>query len=212
MLHSHHKNISHILSIVMKKWLLSIFVIFTFASYVVYQRTNPGDKVIPENTVKQPAVADFEKGEDRDDDDDDDDDGRNAVARVAKSTQERAPVVNPQTSTSQSAPSNSSNAPSSTKTTGQYKDGSYTGKVITTIYGDVQMRAVIKNGKLVSVETLQAPNGADTSIEIAKMALPVLKSEAITVQSAQVDAVSGATQTSKGFKGSLADALTQAKI
>lgn len=218
MLHSHRKNISHILLIVMKKWLLSIFVIFTFASYVVYQRTNPGDKVSPENVTKQPVVADFEKGGDRDDDDededededeDDDDDGRNAIARVTKSTQERAPVVDPGTSTVQPT---SPNVSSSTKTTGQYKDGSYTGKVTTTIYGDVQMRAVIKNGKLVNVETLQAPNGADTSIEIAKMALPVLKSEAVAIQSAQVDAVSGATQTSKGFKGSLADALTQAKL
>ncbi|MFA7278328.1 MAG: FMN-binding protein [Candidatus Gracilibacteria bacterium] len=202
----------------MKKWLLSIFVIFTFASYVIYQRTNQTDTVSPENPTKQSIVLRSEKGDDRDDgekdddedEDDDDDDGRNAVARVTKSIQQKTPVADPApTGVTQSTPPNTS---SPAKTTGQYKDGSYTGKVITTIYGDVQMRAVIKNGKLATIETLQAPHGADTSIEIANMALPVLKSEAITVQSAQVDAVSGATQTSKGFKGSLADALAQAKL
>jgi len=41
--------------------------------------------------------------------------------------------------------------------------------------------------------------------------MPSLKQEAIQTQSAQVDIVSGATQTSQAFIQSLASALTKAK-
>ncbi|MBI3260359.1 MAG: FMN-binding protein, partial [Ignavibacteriae bacterium] len=49
------------------------------------------------------------------------------------------------------------------------------------------------------------------SIEINRRATPLLKTEAIQAQNAQVDIVSGATLTSQAFQESLADALSQAK-
>lgn len=94
--------------------------------------------------------------------------------------------------------------------TGKYKDGTYTGSVEDVYYGNVQVRTIISNGNLTSVEFLQYPNGRDNSVKINSRAMPLLKSEAIVSQKAEVDIVTGATQTSKGFIKSLDNALAQA--
>ena len=73
------------------------------------------------------------------------------------------------------------------------------------------MKAVIAGGKLTDVIFLQFPNDRQTSIDISNHSLPILKQEAITAQSAQVNSVSGATQTAEGFNISLASALALAK-
>lgn len=92
-----------------------------------------------------------------------------------------------------------------------YKNGAYTGKVVDVYYGNVEVKAVIQMGKLADVQFLQYPNDRKTSIDISNQAMPALTTEAIKAQSAAVDVVSGATQTSEGFIASLADALMQAK-
>lgn len=91
-----------------------------------------------------------------------------------------------------------------------YKDGTYTGKVADAFYGNVQVQTTISGGKITDVRFLDYPQDKRTSQEINNQAMPVLKSEAIAVQSAQVDLVSGATQTSRAFIESLSNALTQA--
>jgi len=112
--------------------------------------------------------------------------------------------------TSQNAVS-SSNTTSPVASTVSYKDGSYTGKSSDAFYGYVQVRATITGGRLSDVTILNYPQDRDNSVEINNAALPRLKQEAIQIQSAQVDGVSGATDTSQAFEESLADALTQAK-
>jgi uncharacterized protein with FMN-binding domain len=92
-----------------------------------------------------------------------------------------------------------------------YKNGSYTGSVADAYYGNVQVKAVIANGKISDVQFLQYPNDRSTSQMINSQAMPLLTQEAIQVQSAQVDGVSGATQTSRAFIQSLSNALSQAK-
>ncbi len=94
---------------------------------------------------------------------------------------------------------------------GQYKDGSYVGDLTDAYYGNVQVKAVVQGSKLADVVFLQYPSDRHTSVQINTAAMPQLKSEAIQAQSAQVDAVSGATQTSRAFTVSLASALAQAK-
>lgn len=94
--------------------------------------------------------------------------------------------------------------------TGTYRDGTYTGSVADAYYGYIQVRAVIQQGKIADVAFLQYPNDRRTSIEINSQALPLLKVEAIQAQSAQVDIVSGATDSSIAFRESLASALAQA--
>ncbi len=98
-----------------------------------------------------------------------------------------------------------------THTTGQYRDGQYIGRVADAYYGNVQVKAYIKNSKISDVQFLQYPNDRRTSIEINNQAIPYLKQEAIQAQSDKVDIVSGATQTSGAFQESLASALSQAR-
>jgi uncharacterized protein with FMN-binding domain len=99
----------------------------------------------------------------------------------------------------------------STQTAGAYKDGTYTGAVANSVYGNVQVSATISGGKLSDVTFLQAPNGEDHTNQVTAMAEPALKTEAIAAQSASVNTVSGATQTSEAFVQSLQSALSQAQ-
>lgn len=100
--------------------------------------------------------------------------------------------------------------PTTGSSSGKYKDGTYTGSVEDASYGNLQVQAVITNGKLSDVVFLQYPNDNGTSTSINTQALPILKSEAIQAQSAQVDIVSGASDSSPAFTRSLAQALQQA--
>ena len=100
---------------------------------------------------------------------------------------------------------------SATPGRGLYKDGTYDGSVADAQWGNVQVRAVIQNGRITNVTFLQYPNERDRSVRINSYADPQLVSEAIQAQNANVDVVTGATDTSEAFIQSLSDALSQAK-
>jgi uncharacterized protein with FMN-binding domain len=93
----------------------------------------------------------------------------------------------------------------------QYKDGEFTGDPSEILWGNVQVKAVIQDGKIADVQFLQVPFDRVRSVEISDFVKPLLKSEAIKAQSAQVDLVSSATMTSLGFRDTLASALAKAK-
>lgn len=95
--------------------------------------------------------------------------------------------------------------------TGVYRDGIYTGSSADAYYGNVRVQATIQGGKLANVQFLDYPSDRGTSREINGQAMPYLKQEAIQAQSANVDIVSGATDTSLAFRQSLASALVKAK-
>lgn len=95
--------------------------------------------------------------------------------------------------------------------TAQYKDGSYTGRVTDAQWGYVRVEAVVAQGKITSVQFLQYPSDRSRSRRINSYADPVLINEAIQAQSAQVDIVTGATDSSEAFIQSLSDALSQAR-
>ncbi len=94
---------------------------------------------------------------------------------------------------------------------GMYENGSYTGSTADAYYGYVQVAATIQGGRLADVQFLQYPSDRRTSIQINTQAMPYLITEAIQAQNAQVDIVSGATDTSNAFIESLSSALAQAK-
>jgi uncharacterized protein with FMN-binding domain len=94
---------------------------------------------------------------------------------------------------------------------GSYKNGTYTGSAQDAFYGIVQVQIVVSGGRISNVTFLQYPNENSTSRFINNQAMPVLQQEAIQVQSANVNIVSGASQTSQAFITSLTDALAQAK-
>lgn len=107
---------------------------------------------------------------------------------------------------------NTTTSSSSSTTTGRYQNGTYTGKATATQWGDVQVQAVIKGGKITAVNVLEYPNDNGHDQQINSQALPVYKSEAISAQSAKIKLVSGASETYKGFTGSLQNALDKAEV
>lgn len=139
--------------------------------------------------------------------------GMQAVQRVANA----ASAANSTNTTTQTAtqPTNQPTTNTTTptqSTSAQYKDGSYTGASSDAFYGYVQVRATVSGGKLTGVTFLDYPQDRGNSIAINDYAMPILKQQAIKAQSAQVDGVSGATDTSMAFVQSLSDALNQAKL
>jgi uncharacterized protein with FMN-binding domain len=74
----------------------------------------------------------------------------------------------------------------------------------------VQVQVRIRSGKIVDVTALRQPDGNDRDREINSYAIPQLHDEVLAAQSAQIDAVSGATVTSNGYKQSLQSALDAA--
>ena len=102
-------------------------------------------------------------------------------------------------------------APPDTQASGNYYDGEFTGAPIATVWGGVQVKAVVKSGVIADIIALAYPAHRRTSEEISNWAIPKLATEAIQLQSANVDIVSQASVTSDGFLTSLQTALDQAK-
>ena len=89
-------------------------------------------------------------------------------------------------------------------------DATVNGTVASTRWGPVQVQVKIAGGKLADVRVLRRPDGNRRDDEINSFALPRLRQEALTAQSAHIDAVSGATVTSDGYIASLQSALDTA--
>lgn len=192
----------------MKKYILSIFTILSFAGYAVYERQmNPSTVSVDNSPVT--ATMDTQPG--------------NPVVVsdfVPTSTPQPlpvpTPVVVPEGKVPKPTPTPVTPVPTPKPTptpvvAGKFKDGTYDGDIADVYYGLVQVRAVITNGKLVDVVWLSYPNENPTSASKSARARPILTQEAIAAQDAQVDRVSGASATSGGFIDSLASALVQAK-
>jgi uncharacterized protein with FMN-binding domain len=108
------------------------------------------------------------------------------------------------TSGSGSSASGSSGSGSGSKTV----DGS----VAQTIYGPIQVDITVKNGKITAVNVPVYPDGTMRDVQINQFALPQLIQETIAANSANIDAVSGASYTSQGYISSLQSAVDQAGI
>lgn len=88
--------------------------------------------------------------------------------------------------------------------------GQFAGSREYAFYGYVKVRAIVKDGRLTDVVILEFPSHAGRSRYISGVALPYLVEEALSVQSARVDFISGATLTSEAFSRSLDAALRKA--
>ena len=88
----------------------------------------------------------------------------------------------------------------------------YTGDAVSTRFGDVQVKITVVDGKVTDAEVTQVPWNDHKDQEINSYAVPILNSEAVKAQSADIDMVSGATFTSQGYIGSLQSAIDQANL
>ena len=183
----------------MKKYILILGVILVFGGYVLYSKNDDKVNVIAPAGLTTTTTATSSGGN-----------------SAGLETTNPAAGGTPPTATTPTPTPTKTPAPSPTPTPapvaqGQYKDGSYTGSVADAYFGNLQVSTTITGGKITDVVFLQYPSDRSTSREINSQAMPYLKAEAIQAQSANVNIVSGATQSSQAFKQSLASALSQAK-
>jgi uncharacterized protein with FMN-binding domain len=85
--------------------------------------------------------------------------------------------------------------------------GTATGDAISTQYGNAQVKVTVENGKIAKIEALQLQGNDPRSVQISSSAEPILQEEVLAKQTADVDAVSGATFTSASYTQSLQSAL-----
>ncbi|KOG21596.1 FMN-binding protein, partial [Streptomyces viridochromogenes] len=72
------------------------------------------------------------------------------------------------------------------------------------------VRITVNGGKITKAEAVQAPKGGQSD-RITANAVPKLNQAAVAAGTADIDAVSGATYTSAGYKESLQSALDKAQ-
>jgi uncharacterized protein with FMN-binding domain len=77
-------------------------------------------------------------------------------------------------------------------------------------HGPVQVSIVVKSKKIVGVKVVNSPEDGRSAV-IQSGAIPALKQETLRAQSARIQAVSGATDTSGGYVTSLQSAINAAK-
>ncbi|MGW5636933.1 FMN-binding protein [Streptomyces sp. NPDC003832] len=118
------------------------------------------------------------------------------------------PSSDPASAAAGAAPQQTAAAQESAQGGNSGQAGTVTGKAVQTEYGPVQVRLTVSGGKITKVEAVQAPSGG-RSTEVTNMAVPRLNQAALAGQNAEIDAVTGATYTSAGYKQSLQSALDQ---
>jgi uncharacterized protein with FMN-binding domain len=118
-----------------------------------------------------------------------------AVASAAPTTQAAAPTKTPTRSASPPTKAVS---------------GTFLGSSVQTRYGPVQIKITYAGGRVTGVVAVQLPSGRSRDAEINNYAVPILESETLSAQSANINSVSGATYTSDGYVQSLQSALDAA--
>ncbi len=208
---------------IVRKYLVSAFVIFTFAAYALHEHSDSSEAVaamitptqivsiatevsratdipLPSATpliVVPPTLLALVPT------------ATPQVAALPQATATKIPATTvPATATKVPA---TATVVQAAQSSGQYKDGTYTGSSANAYFGQVQVKAVVQNGQLTDVQFVNYPQDRRTSLRINTAAIPKLKQEAITAQSAKVNIISGATLTSEAFVQSLQTALNQAK-
>jgi len=114
-----------------------------------------------------------------------------------------------------SAPVTQSAAPQPVDTTPAQSagiTGTFDGNTAHTRWGPVQVRLVVKDGKIVDASALQSPSGDSRSRSISQQAIPYLVQETLAAQSDQISGVGGASYTSNGWYTSLQSALKKAGL
>lgn len=108
------------------------------------------------------------------------------------------------------SPTGSKPAGSSTAGTGVTR--TVTGDVAQTVYGPVQVKITVKDGRITAATAVQYPSGTPRDYQINSYAIPQLNAAAVAAGNAKIDSVSGATYTSGGYITSLQSAVDKAGI
>jgi uncharacterized protein with FMN-binding domain len=121
------------------------------------------------------------------------------------------PATTSPSSTASAAPPDPSSQPAAV-TTPSATSATYTGVAEQTRYGIVQVKITVAGKQITNVGFVQLTAFDNRSAQINSQAAPILLQETLSAQSAQIDAVSGASYTSEGYVQSLQSALDKAGI
>jgi uncharacterized protein with FMN-binding domain len=115
------------------------------------------------------------------------------------------------TKTTPAATAPATAAPVTTAPTTKSVSGTFTGALSSVgPFGGVVTSIVVNSGKITDIQVLQAPGGKNQ--RYTDMAIPTMRQRALSAQSDQITAVSGASYTSYNFWKSLTSALTKAGL
>ena len=115
----------------------------------------------------------------------------------------------PSGSASATVPSSAGSTPATAASSGSGASGSFTGDTVDYHYGSIQVTVTLASGTITDVSEIDSPADG-RSQQINQQALPLLRSEVLQANSANVSAISGATYTSQGYRQSLQSALDKA--
>ncbi len=115
------------------------------------------------------------------------------------------------TSTGATSTGSAASSAAASTTASGLADGTYTGATDTNKWGPVQVQITVSGGQITEVVAIQTPSDDSKSVTINSQATPILASEVLTAQSADIDTVSGATYTSDSYKVSLQSAIDLAR-
>ena len=131
------------------------------------------------------------------------------ATKKASTTKKSTTTTTPSTTTNNSsAPAAAAPTPAAPKVTTSGVTGSFTGDGINVGYGVVQVKITVSNGKITDAVAVSAPSGRNQ--RWSDFAVPNLRSQTLSAQSAAITGVSGASYTSYGWYKSLITALQKA--
>ncbi len=79
-------------------------------------------------------------------------------------------------------------------------------------YGQMAVKVTITNNKITDVSVASLQTAESYSLQLEQQVVPILKSEVLKAQSAQIMGITGATYTSEAYAYSLQNALTKLKF
>jgi len=138
------------------------------------------------------------------------------ATKKATASKSATPAATASSNSNSGAVATADPTPTATKTTAapapvsKGVSGTFTGPTVNVNYGNVQVQITVKDGKIIDATALQAPSGRND--RWTKMALPILKKQTLSAQSASIQGASGASYTSYGWFTSLQGALAKAGL
>lgn len=100
-------------------------------------------------------------------------------------------------------------ASAATRAAATAKTQKFKGPLVDNRWGGIQVTISVKNKKITGVSAAVSPH-TNRSVFIDEQAIPLLKQEVLSAQSANIDTISGATDTSAAYSESLLAAVQSA--
>lgn len=103
-------------------------------------------------------------------------------------------------------------APAQTAPAGAGTARSAAGQIVQFGYGELDVRVTVNGSHITAISVTDLQTAEPTSQQISEQAIPTLRSEVLSAQSANVNGISGATFTSRAYVQSVQAALDKLNV